>query len=101
MDNKIYSYEEIKIRLFPVFRQFGVKKAVLFGSYGKGTATRKSDIDLLVDSGLKGLRFVGLMDAVRNALGGKEVDIFDVSHIERGSCIDKEIGQTGVEIYEK
>ncbi len=25
--------------------------------------------------------------------------IFDVSHIERGSCIDKEIGQTGVEIY--
>lgn len=35
----------------------------------------------------------------RNALGGKEVDVFDVSHIERGSCIDKEIGQTGVEIY--
>lgn len=88
MDKRIYSCEEIKVRLFPVFQQFGVKRAVLFGSYGKGMATRKSDIDLLVDSGLKGLHFVGLMDAVRSALGEKEVDMFDVSHIERGSRIE-------------
>lgn len=101
MDKRIYSCEEIKVRLFPVFQQFGVKRAVLFGSYGKGMATGKSDIDLLVDSGLKGLHFVGLIDAVRNALGEKEVDMFDVSHIERGSRIDEEIIQTGVEIYEK
>lgn len=101
MDNTIYSYEEIKNRLFPVFQQYNVNKAVLFGSYGKGTATVKSDVDLLVDSGLKGLNFVGLMEAVRNALGEKEVDMFDVSHIDKGSLIEKEIAKTGVEIYEK
>jgi predicted nucleotidyltransferase len=74
---------------------------VLFGSYGKGTATTRSDVDLLVDSGLKGLRFVGLLDAVKAALGDIEVDLFDTSHIEKNSMIDMEISKTGVKIYEK
>ena len=34
--------------LAPVFDQYGVSKAVLFGSIVKGTATAKSDLDLLV-----------------------------------------------------
>lgn len=99
MKNKIYSFSEIKSCLIPVFEQYGIKKAILFGSYGKGTATMKSDIDLIVDSGLKGLRFVGLIEEVRNALGEKEIDMFDVSHIEKGSRIEREIEETGVKIY--
>ena len=70
--------------LAPVFDQYGVSKAVLFGSIVKGTATAKSDLDLLVQSDLKGLKFVGLIEAVRQA-AGMPVDVFDVSHIERGS----------------
>ena len=66
----------------------------------KGTATAKSDLDLLVQSDLKGLKFVGLIEAVREA-AGMPVDVFDVSHIERGSLIDREIQATGVTIYEK
>ena len=72
----------------------------MFGSYGKGTATEKSDVDLLVDSNLRGLKFVGFLDDVQTALG-KEVDLFDVSHIQPGSLIDQEIRETGVTIYEK
>lgn len=101
MNNKVYSFEEIQNRLFPVFQQYGIKKAILFGSYGKGIATEKSDIDLLVDSELRGLRFVGLIEDVRAVLDEKEIDMFDISHIEKGSLIDKEIEQTGVKIYEK
>ena len=86
--------------LAPVFDQYGVSKAVLFGSVAKGTATAKSDLDLLVQSDLKGLKFVGLIEAVREA-AGMPVDVFDVSHIERGSLIDQEIQATGVTIYEK
>lgn len=86
--------------LTPVFDQYGVSKAVLFGSIAKGTATAKSDLDLLVQSDLKGLKFVGLIEAVREA-AGMPVDVFDVSHIERGSLIDQEIQATGVTIYEK
>jgi len=37
MEN-IYSSSELRSRLSPVFDQYGVKRAVLFGSYAKGTA---------------------------------------------------------------
>ena len=50
----------------------------------------KSDIDLLVDSRLRGLRFVGLLDDVQRTVG-KSVDLFDVTHIEAGSRIDREM----------
>lgn len=86
--------------LFPLFRGYDIRKAILFGSYGKRTATEKSDVDLLVDSNLRGLKFVGFLDDVQTALG-KEVDLFDVSHIQPGSLIDREIRETGVTIYEK
>ena len=86
--------------LAPVFDQYGVSKAVLFGSVAKGTATAKSDLDLLVQSDLKGLKFVGLIEAVRQA-AGMPVDVFDVTHIEQGPLIDQEIQATGVTIYEK
>ena len=92
--------QEIQQRLSPVFDAYGVKSAVLFGSVAKGTATEKSDVDLLVDSRLEGLRFVGLMEAVRTALL-LPVDLLDVTHIEAGSPIDREIRSTGVKIYEK
>jgi hypothetical protein len=97
----IYTMDELKSCLYPIFQQYGVRSAVLFGSYGKGTATTRSDVDLLVDSGLKGLKFIGLLDAVKTALGDTEVDLFDVSHIEKNSLIDTEISKTGVKIYEK
>lgn len=96
-----YSHARIKKCLTPVFRKYGVKRAILFGSYGKGTATEQSDVDLLVDSGLKGLRFVGLIEEVRTALDGKDVDMFDAAHIEKGSLIDSEIAETGVLLYEE
>ena len=60
MKDGIYSIDELQTCLTPIFQKYGVKRAVLFGSYGKGTATANSDIDLMVDSGLKGLRFVGI-----------------------------------------
>ena len=86
--------------LTPIFDRYGISRAVLFGSVAKGTATQKSDLDILVDSKLRGLKFVGFMEAIRQAVG-MPVDVFDVSHIERGSLIDREIQATGVTIYEK
>lgn len=100
MSGEIYTIEQLKRMLVPVFKVHGVKRAVLFGSYGKGQAKANSDIDLLVDSKLKGLRFVGLMEDVRNIVD-KDVDMFDVSHVEENSEIDDEIRKTGVLLYEE
>lgn len=91
---------DIRTILAPIFDNYGISRAVIFGSIAKGISTEKSDLDLLVDSNLRGLRFVGFMEAVRQATG-MPVDIFDVSHIEKGSKIDHEIRDTGVTIYEK
>ena len=96
----IYTVPQLRDTLAPVFARYGIHRAVLFGSYGKGTATEKSDVDLLVDSGLSGLRFVGFLDDVRHTVG-KEVDLFDVTHIQAGSRIDREIRETGITVYEE
>ncbi len=100
MSSEIYTIEQLKIMLIPVFRVHGVKHAVLFGSYGKGQAGINSDIDLLVDSSLRGLRFVGLLEDVRNTVD-KEVDMLDVRHVEANSEIEDEIRKTGVLLYEE
>ena len=55
-------------------------------------------MDILVDSGLKGLAFFGLLEDVNNALQ-KDVDMLDVSQITPDSEIDREIEKSGVLIY--
>ena len=89
---------EIKNKLEPVFVANGVKSAVLFGSYAQGSATTNSDVDILVDSGLRGLDFVGLIENVRQALQ-KNVDMIDVHYIDSDSLVEREIMATGVRIY--
>ena len=89
---------ELKSKLLPIFKNYNVKKAILFGSVAKNLATEKSDIDILVDSKLRGLSFFGLLYDITNVTG-KEVDLIDVSQIEKGSQIEKEIRDTGVVIY--
>ncbi|WP_434309524.1 nucleotidyltransferase family protein [Hominifimenecus sp. rT4P-3] len=96
----IPNLSEIQTVLVPVFHAYDISRAILFGSVAKGTATEKSDLDLLVDSNLRGLSFVGFIEAVRCATG-MPVDVFDISHIEKDSKIDREIRSTGVTIYEK
>ena len=100
MCDTIYTIDDIKAVLHPVFVKHSVKKAILFGSYVKGMANQNSDVDLLLDSGLRGLQFVGLIDDVRSALD-KEVDVFDETHIIPDSRISSEISKNGVVIYEK
>ncbi len=100
MCDTIYTIDDIKAVLHPVFARYSVKKAILFGSYVKGLANGDSDVDLLLDSGLRGLKFVGLMEDVRLALD-KEVDIFDQTHIIPDSKIFSEITRDGVVIYEE
>lgn len=98
MTKQVYSVAEIQNILIPIFKIHNVRKAVLFGSYAKGSAEDNSDIDLLVDSGLKGLAFFGLLEDVVNALG-KDVDLLDTTQIVPDSQVDNEIIKTGVVIY--
>ena len=97
----IFTADEIRARLGPVMEKNMVKRAVLFGSYSKGTATELSDVDIMVDSNLRGLDFFGFVEDIRASLAGKDVDVIDVAEIMPNSPIEKEINATGVEIYAK
>ena len=87
--SKVYSLTELQSILTPVFSEHGVRKAVLF---------EHSDVDLLVDSGLRGLKFFGLLESVTCALN-LPVDLLDVTQIEHGSLVEREIQNSGVAIY--
>lgn len=99
MNSMVYTPEQIKHILTPVFRAHNVRRAVLFGSYSKGTAGEQSDVDIFVDSGLRGLAFFGLLEDVVTSLD-KQVDLLDASEIIPESRIDQEIKKNGVVIYE-
>ena len=92
------SIDLIRENLIPVFGRYKVKRAILFGSYANGTATDRSDIDIFVDSGLRGLMFFGLLEDVTDALQ-KPVDLIDQSQIDENSKVMDEINRTGVLIY--
>ncbi|MEM7827035.1 MAG: nucleotidyltransferase domain-containing protein [Candidatus Aenigmatarchaeota archaeon] len=46
MKNKI---KDVKRKTLPILKKYGVVKAGLFGSFVRGEAKKKSDIDILVD----------------------------------------------------
>ena len=97
--SKVYSQNEIKTALYPIFDSYAIKKAILFGSYAKGEATDKSDVDLVLECDQRGLKFYGIINAIETSLQ-KQCDVFRSSSIVKNSPISKEIERTGVVIYE-
>ena len=102
MTTKIYSIDEIKNIMNELLINTEVEKAILFGSYAKNTATKNSDIDILIDSNgkIRGLNFFAIVDKIREKFD-KDVDVIEKLEIDKNSRIEKEIEKTGVVIYEK
>lgn len=83
--------DEIRERITPICKRYGVKKAYLFGSYARGEATEESDVDLCIESGgsehLRGLfRLSGFRLDLVDALE-REVDL--LTSIPHGDLTDK------------
>lgn len=47
--DKVYTIDEIRAKAVPIAKKYGVKKLSLFGSYARGEADAKSDVDFLYD----------------------------------------------------
>lgn len=67
------SLEEIKKKILPILRGYGVKKVGLFGSYIRDEEKPESDIDVVVEfSGRKSLLdLVGIEQELSDVLGIK------------------------------
>ena len=68
----------------PYLRQrFGVKRIALYGSYARGTASPRSDVDVLVELERPlGLQFVALAQYLEDRLGLR-VDLLMASDLRR------------------
>lgn len=75
--------EEIKGKILPILKKYGVTRAGIFGSVVRGEAREDSDIDILVEieSRMSSLDFVGLKLELEEALG-KPVDLGEYSEIK-------------------
>ena len=75
-----------------------VEFCYLFGSYAKGYATDKSDIDLCVSTSLTGIKFVGLAELLRQRLH-KKIDLIRLSNLNNNIDLVTEIMKDGIKIY--
>lgn len=95
------SIEEIKSYIIPVVEKYPIKRVILFGSYARGDASDKSDIDLVVESGGK------MRNSKIFTLGGDllmvlpvRVDVYDILEIKESSPLYNSIRKDGIIIYE-
>ena len=87
--------EEIKERMIPILVRHGIKRAGIFGSVATGTATEHSDIDVLIELGVKIslLEFVGIKYEMEDIIG-KQVDLVEYQAIKprlRNRILSEEI----------
>jgi hypothetical protein len=75
----ILTIDEIKKKIAPICKKYGVKKAFLFGSYARDEATENSDIDIRIIKGdVKGLIALSGLRLELAAAVGKEIDLISV-----------------------
>lgn len=75
--------EDIKKKILPILKKYGVTRAGIFGSVIRGEEKQDSDIDILVqiNKRMSLLDFVGLKLELEDALG-KRVDLGEYSAIK-------------------
>lgn len=98
----ILSIDQIKIKVTKLFDEEyagQIDFCCLFGSYAKGSPKENSDVDLYVSTSLTGLRFVGLIEKIRQTLH-KKVDLIRSSELENNIELVNEILKSGIKIYE-
>ena len=94
----ILEIEGIKRKCSKIFEGYEVNFCYLFGSYAKGKVTPVSDVDLLISTNVKELKFYGLVEKIRTALH-KKVDILDLNQLKDNIELTEEILKDGIKIY--
>ncbi|MDY0294977.1 MAG: helix-turn-helix domain-containing protein [Acholeplasmataceae bacterium] len=95
----IYEVNQIREALLPLTFKYDIKLFILYGSYSRGKQEPQSDIDLVVDGNIKGIKFFGLLEDINN-LFVKSVDLIHLSQIEKNSEIYHNILK-GIVLYER
>ncbi|MDR3204580.1 MAG: nucleotidyltransferase domain-containing protein [Deltaproteobacteria bacterium] len=100
MNNKIFTLAEIQALVTPIAKRYGVDRMWIFGSYARGEATSKSDIDFRVDcDAIHGyFRFAGFYSDLEDVLA-KRIDLLTTAQIDDDKFLEN-ISKDEVMIYE-
>lgn len=91
---------EITRMVRAIASQYEINKVLLFGSYVKGKAKPRSDIDLYIEASLTGLAYFDFTEKLRQSLN-KKIDLFSNLTLDSNSSTYLEIEDTGITIYER
>ena len=92
---------EIKTIVTPLVEPFPVVRVILFGSYARGEATEKSDVDLIIDSRgmLSYWDLLGIIGDIAVKMPAK-VDVLGLDEVKKPELFNN-ISNEGVVIYER
>lgn len=96
----LLSIETIKQKAPTILNKYreAIDFCYVFGSYAKGYANETSDIDICISTSLTGLKYVGLIEELRQLLH-KKVDLIRLSDLKNNLELLNEIMKDGVKIY--
>jgi len=95
----LYTLEELKQLIVPVVSRYDVDRVYVFGSYARGDADERSDIDLRIDADrLRTFDLCGLMVRLEEALK-TEVDVIPTDSMRKEFLAS--IKQEEVMVYER
>ena len=99
-DKGVYTLEQLKKLICEVLYEYNenIEFCYIFGSYAKGYATENSDVDICVNTSLSGLKFVGLIEKLREKLN-KKVDVIRFNDLKNNFELINEIMKDGIKIY--
>ncbi|MBQ5343902.1 MAG: nucleotidyltransferase domain-containing protein [Acidaminococcaceae bacterium] len=97
-EHGILELKQIRKICTEILDDYKVEYCYLFGSYAKGNANERSDVDLLISTKTTGLRFYEIAERLRETLR-KKVDLIDVRQLVNNEKLLNEVLKEGIRIY--
>lgn len=96
-ETTILTLDGLSGMLRPIIKKHNVDKAIVFGSYARGTASSQSDIDVVVygGDGFRGRSVFAIAEELHEA-SGKRVDVYERREIQDDSPLLRAIEEEGV-----
>ena len=93
------SIPRIRECIAPVCKKYPIRRAYLFGSYARGNATEKSDVDLRIEGDIKSFFMLGgIYSELSDALG-TELDL--LSRLPESEAFKENLKKDEVLLYER
>ena len=93
------SIPRIRECIAPICKKYPIRRAYLFGSYARGNATEKSDVDLRIEGDIKSFFMLGgIYSELSDALG-TELDL--LSKLPDSEAFKENLKKDEVLLYER